>query len=223
MLRAPMDVAAWFDSPWEILAWIGQACFFVRFLIQWVASERAGESLAPSAFWWMSVAGALLLVGYSLHRAEPIFLVGYLVTLAIYLRNLWMAHRGRVALSPLPAAALALLAWVVLVAYGLGDLQTAAAGSRAWLVVGAVAQTLWSSRFLVQWFLSEHAGRSHFPEAFWWISLAGNVGLLAYAAHVGDPVWIAGLCLGPLVQVRNLLILRRAEPTGDALVKDGGI
>ena len=48
MLRAPMDVAAWFDSPWEILAWIGQACFFVRFLVQWIASERAGESVAPA-------------------------------------------------------------------------------------------------------------------------------------------------------------------------------
>ena len=175
MLRAPMDVAAWFDSSWEILAWIGQACFFARFLVQWIASERAGESIAPRAFWWMSVAGALLLIGYSLHRTEPIFLVGYLVTLAIYLRNLWMMHRGRAALSPLPAAALALLAWVVLVAYGLTDLQTAAAGSRAWLVVGAVAQTLWSSRFLVQWIASEKAENSVIPVGFWFLSIAGGL------------------------------------------------
>ena len=218
-----MNVAAWFDTPWEILAWTGQACFFARFLVQWIASERAGESVAPPAFWWMSVAGALLLVGYSLHRGEPIFLVGYLVTLAIYLRNLWIARSGRAALGPVPAAALALLAWVALIGFGLDGLEPGYAGSGAWLAVGAISQTLWSSRFLVQWFLSEHAGRSHFPEAFWWFSLAGNTGLLAYAAHVGDPVWIAGLCLGPLVQVRNLMILRRTEPRSNALVKGRGI
>ena len=35
---------------------------------------------------------AVLLSSYSIYRAEPIFLVGYLVTLGIYLRNLWITR-----------------------------------------------------------------------------------------------------------------------------------
>ena len=77
------------------------------------------------------------------------------------------------------------------------------------LVVGAVGQSVWSSRFVVQWYLSEREGHSHFPQAFWWISLVGNTLLLTYAVRLGDPVWIAGLCLGPVVQIRNLMLIQR--------------
>ena len=79
------------------------------------------------------------------------------------------------------------------------------------LVIGGTGQALWSSRFVVQWMLSEREARSHLPEAFWWISLSGNSLLLSYAIYLRDPVWIAGLALGPVVQVRNLMILYRAR------------
>lgn len=207
-----MNATQWFDTPWEILGWLGIACFFLRFLLQWVASERAQESVTPRAFWWISVAGALLMIVYSLYRAEPIFLVGYLVTLSIYVRNLWISHRPESALGPLLVTGLALLAWLVVVTVGLKHLHPGYGNSIFWLVVGAGGQTLWSSRFVVQWYFSERAAESHFPEAFWWISLAGNGLILAYAVKVGDPVWIVGLLLGPVVQARNLMILYRAAP-----------
>jgi lipid-A-disaccharide synthase-like uncharacterized protein len=48
---------------------------------------------------------------------------------------------------------------------------------------------------------------------FWWLSLAGNALLLAYAVHLRDPIFIAGFVPGPLVQVRNLMLQGRAEST----------
>jgi lipid-A-disaccharide synthase-like uncharacterized protein len=206
-----MNVAQWFDNPIELLGWLGLVCYFTRGLIQWIASERAGDSIAPTAFWWVSVAGAVLLSIYSTHRAEPIFLAGYLVTLGIYLRNLWILRVPGTDLGPLPVTLLAVVAWALVVTVGLNDLKPGYGDSVVWLLVAVFGQMLWSSRFVVQWYLSERAGESHIPEAFWWISLGGNTMMLAYAIRVGDPVWIAGLLLGPIAQVRNLMILSRAR------------
>ena len=198
------------ENLWKILGWLGIACFFTRFLVQWIASERARESVAPPLFWVMSVAGALLMMLYSIHRREPIFLIGYVVTLSVYLRNLWFHYQGSVGLGPITTSLLALLAGVLLVTQGIDDLRPGYGQSMTWLAIGVVGQGTWSSRFIVQWFFTERVGVSHFPEAFWWISLSGNALLLSYAIHVGDPVWIAGLCLGPIVQIRNLMIMHRA-------------
>ncbi len=208
-----MNLAQWFDNPIELLGWLGLACYFSRGLIQWIASERAGDSIAPVAFWWVSVAGAVLLSIYSIHRAEPIFLAGYLVTLGIYLRNLWILRVSASSLGPLPVTLLAVMAWALVVTVGLNDLKPGYGDSLTWLIVAVCGQLLWSSRFVVQWYLSERSGESHIPQAFWWISLGGNMLMLSYAFRVGDPVWIAGLLLGPIAQVRNLMILSRARAT----------
>lgn len=205
-----MSAASWCDSPWELVGWLGLACYFSRFLVQWVASERAGASVTPRVFWWLSVGGALLLMLYSIHRREPIFLIGYLVTLAIYLRNLWISYAPGAPLGTVAVTLLAVLAWILTVTIGLDSVRPGYGDSQFWLAVGVVGQGLWSSRFVVQWYFSERAGESHFPEAFWWVSLAGNALILAYAIKVGDPIWIAGLCLGPVVQVRNLMIIYRS-------------
>ena len=85
--------------------------------------------------------------------------------------------------------------------------------STLWLAVVLSGQALWSSRFVVQWWATERRRESHFPLAFWWLSLAGNSLLLAYALHLADPIYIAGFTVGPFVQVRNLMLnLRRPAP-----------
>jgi lipid-A-disaccharide synthase-like uncharacterized protein len=204
---------SWIADPWQLLGWLGIACFFSRFLVQWLASERAGESIAPRVFWFLSIAGALLLIVYSLKRGEPIFLAGYVVTLFIYLRNVWISDpvtHSRT-LGPVPLMLLALVAWGVLVATSVDELRPGWGDSLVWLAVGAVGQAVWSSRFVVQWYMTERSGHSHFPQAFWWISLLGNGLLLAYAVRVGDPVWVVGLLAGPLVQIRNLMLIHRGS------------
>ncbi len=65
-------------------------------------------------------------------------------------------------------------------------------------------------RFFVQWVVSEKQGRSVIPKAFWYLSLAGGMGLLVYAVHIRDPVFIAGQSVGILVYVRNLWLIVRA-------------
>ncbi len=84
----------WSDSPgWLAFGLIGQAAFFSRFLIQWIASERAGESIIPMAFWYLSLVGSLILLVYAIHRKEAVFLLAYLPNAAVYLRNIHLVRR----------------------------------------------------------------------------------------------------------------------------------
>ena len=80
------------------LTWIGvglagQVCFFSRFLVQWIASERRGRSVVPRAFWYLSIAGGLTLLTYSIWRRDPVFILGQSVGLFVYLRNLVLLRR----------------------------------------------------------------------------------------------------------------------------------
>jgi lipid-A-disaccharide synthase-like uncharacterized protein len=79
----------------EAMIWIavglcGQALFSARFIIQWLASERARRSVVPTAFWYFSLAGSSVLLAYAIHRADPVFIVGQGAGLFIYLRNLYL-------------------------------------------------------------------------------------------------------------------------------------
>lgn len=197
---------------YQVLGWVGNACFFSRFLVQWALSERARRSLTPAVFWRLSLVGTICLGLYSSDQGKYVLLVGYVLNGTIYARNLWMQRRANArTLTPGSAALVALVAIAALVAGALLNLRTDPDASAAWVVCASVGQAIWSSRFVVQWWLSERAGESHFPAAFWWLSLAGNALLLAYALHLGDPIFIAGFVPGPIVQVRNLMLQRRAQ------------
>ncbi|GMU69537.1 MAG: hypothetical protein AMXMBFR37_18690 [Steroidobacteraceae bacterium] len=80
-----------------------------------------------------------------------------------------------------------------------------------WIVIGFIAQGLFSARFLVQWIASERRRRSIVPQAFWYFSVAGGALLLAYAIHRRDPVFIVGQGAGLVVYLRNLQLLRAAN------------
>jgi lipid-A-disaccharide synthase-like uncharacterized protein len=80
---------------WLVVGVIGQCCFFTRFLVQWIASERRRESVIPVYFWYFSVAGGVILLAYSLHRRDPVFILGQSVGLLVYFRNLWLIARRR--------------------------------------------------------------------------------------------------------------------------------
>jgi lipid-A-disaccharide synthase-like uncharacterized protein len=80
---------------WVVLGFVAQAMFFMRFAVQWIASERAGRSVVPTAFWIFSVIGGLLLLIYALQRKDPVFIAGQGLGLFIYLRNLQFIMRGR--------------------------------------------------------------------------------------------------------------------------------
>jgi lipid-A-disaccharide synthase-like uncharacterized protein len=85
----------WSDAPqWIAIGLAGQAAFFSRFLVQWIASERAGQSVVPRSFWYLSLVGSLVLLVYSIHRREPILALGYVPNAVVYLRNLALLRRS---------------------------------------------------------------------------------------------------------------------------------
>jgi lipid-A-disaccharide synthase-like uncharacterized protein len=85
----------WNDSlPWLAVGLVGQGAFFARFLVQWIASERAGESYIPMSFWYLSLVGSLILLVYAIHRAEPVFLLGQLPNAFVYWRNITLIKRS---------------------------------------------------------------------------------------------------------------------------------
>ena len=80
---------------WLIVGFVGQALFSMRFLLQWVQSERAKKSVIPIAFWYFSLAGSLVLLAYAIHRQDPVFILGQGAGIVIYLRNLYLISRER--------------------------------------------------------------------------------------------------------------------------------
>ena len=78
---------------WVVLGFIAQALFSMRFVVQWIASERAGKSIIPTTFWMFSIGGGLLLLVYALYRKDPVFIAGQALGVFIYLRNLHFVLR----------------------------------------------------------------------------------------------------------------------------------
>jgi lipid-A-disaccharide synthase-like uncharacterized protein len=77
---------------WILAGLGGQFLFMARFLVQWVASEKARRSVIPVAFWWLSIAGAVILLAYAIWRRDPVFILGQSLGLVVYGRNLWLIH-----------------------------------------------------------------------------------------------------------------------------------
>jgi lipid-A-disaccharide synthase-like uncharacterized protein len=78
---------------WLVVGLVGQALFAGRFLVQWIASERAGRSIVPGVFWWLSLMGSALLLIYAIARRDPVFVVGQSTGALIYCRNLMLRDR----------------------------------------------------------------------------------------------------------------------------------
>ncbi|AMS41688.1 lipid-A-disaccharide synthase N-terminal domain-containing protein [Aminobacter sp. NyZ550] len=90
---------AQFDG-WILLGFVAQGFFTMRFVVQWLASERAKRSVVPIAFWFFSLGGGALLLIYAIKRQDPVFIAGQGLGLFIYIRNLWLiANERRLAMS----------------------------------------------------------------------------------------------------------------------------
>ena len=80
---------------WAYIGIIAQALFTARFVVQWLASEKAGRSVIPFSFWLLSIGGGVLLLVYALYRRDPVFILGQAFGVLIYLRNLTFVLRER--------------------------------------------------------------------------------------------------------------------------------
>lgn len=79
---------------WLAVGLLGQGLFAVRFLIQWIATERKRKSVIPTVFWQISIVAASLQCATFTQRGEWVFAAGTAATILIYGRNLWFIYRG---------------------------------------------------------------------------------------------------------------------------------
>jgi lipid-A-disaccharide synthase-like uncharacterized protein len=90
-----------FDGPltavdiWVTIGFLGQTLFFMRFLVQWIASEKEGRSIVPEIFWYFSLGGGIILLAYAVYRQDPVFILGQGVGLFVYIRNIMLVWRER--------------------------------------------------------------------------------------------------------------------------------
>ncbi len=81
------------ETIWIGIGFFGQALFFGRWLVQWIASERSAESRVPVSFWYMSLIGGLITLAYAIYRRDPVFISGQALGSVVYVRNLILIHR----------------------------------------------------------------------------------------------------------------------------------
>jgi lipid-A-disaccharide synthase-like uncharacterized protein len=80
---------------WVTVGFLGQALFTARFAVQWIASERQGDSVVPVAFWWLSLLGGTALLSYAIARRDPVIIMGQGMSLFVYTRNLILLRKTR--------------------------------------------------------------------------------------------------------------------------------
>lgn len=81
------------EPVWTVIGFLGQVTFGGRFILQWIVSEYKKKSHVPTAFWFLSLAGSLILLVYSIHRREPVFILGFSINMLIYVRNLHLIFK----------------------------------------------------------------------------------------------------------------------------------
>lgn len=78
-----------------IIGFLGQGLFSMRFIVQWIASEKAGRSVIPFSFWIFSLGGSIFLFLYAVHKKDPVFILGQAPNLFIYSRNIWLINKAK--------------------------------------------------------------------------------------------------------------------------------
>jgi lipid-A-disaccharide synthase-like uncharacterized protein len=88
---------------WKVIGWLGNAVFFSRFFVQWYATEKKKQVVVPTAFWWLSLAGSILLLFYALfYKKDSVFIFAYAFTWIPYIRNLVIHQRHKKAQQVCP-------------------------------------------------------------------------------------------------------------------------
>ena len=83
------------ETVWVIVGFLGQGLFFMRWVVQWLKSEREGASTIPIGFWYLSLVGGVITLAYAIYRRDPVFITGQSVGAVVYLRNLMLIHRQK--------------------------------------------------------------------------------------------------------------------------------
>lgn len=80
---------------WVLVGFIGQLLFGSRFFIQWIVSEKRGESIIPELFWYLSMSGSVILFIYAIYKRDPVFIMGQCSGIFIYTRNIMLIYKKK--------------------------------------------------------------------------------------------------------------------------------
>jgi len=203
-------------SNWIIysVGFLAQLLFSGRLVLQWILSEKSKKVLTPSLFWKLSLIASFLLFVYGYLRDDFAIMLGQALTYFIYIRNLQLQGEWQKAPK--------LLRWfiwifpllLVIYSYNNNTYDMAKLFKNeaipVWLVLlGSIAQIIFTLRFVYQWIYSEKNKESSLPFGFWLLSLIGSIMILIYAIIRRDPVLFVGHIMGSAIYFRNILILRK--------------
>ena len=194
---------------------LAQFFFSARVAIQWIMSERQRRVVTPALYWLFSLVGAVLMIVYGLFRDDFSILLGQTLTYYIYIWNLhtqgyWAQLRPRFLRWLL--ALLPVVVGLLLVHDAETFLQSLFRNEDIplWLLLmGTVGQSIFSLRFVYQWYYSYRMGESVLPIGFWIISLVGSMIIIIYGIIRLDPVLILGQSFGYVAYVRNIMLSLR--------------
>ena len=205
-------------SDWLIysVGFFAQILFSSRLLIQWIQSEKVKKVVTPLLFWQLSLLASFLLFVYGWLRDDFAIMLGQVLTYFIYIRNLqiqgfWKKlHKVfRIFLYVFPLV----IFWYT---YNNNqfDMERVFRNEDipGWLIIlGSVAQVVFTLRFVYQWIYSEKKKESILPLGFWILSTTGSLLIISYAILREDPVLFVGHIFGIIVYIRNILLIKNSE------------
>lgn len=197
---------------------IAQFAFGLRFLVQWLATEKSKQSVTPKLFWQLSLVGNLLLLVHSMVQLHVPMSLLQSQNLVLSWRNLQLTGSKKTAFPLWGVIVLLVGSAASVLAYFAAHeqaIQWLASPSSRFISVavhlfGLVGMVAFGLRFWVQWWQAEHNKEGTLTESFWWISLVGALILTIYFFITQDWVNFLGPFLSLIPYSRNLYFLRRA-------------
>ncbi|NRD24159.1 lipid-A-disaccharide synthase N-terminal domain-containing protein [Winogradskyella litoriviva] len=198
------------------IGFLAQILFSSRLIIQWITSEKQRKVITPKTFWTLSLIASFLLFIYGYLRLDFAIMLGQSLTYFIYIRNLQL--QGQWQKFPKIVQYLLFFTPIFIVIFYFNnnkidvDLLFKNADIPTWLLVlGIVAQVVFTLRFVYQWIHSEKQKESTLPMGFWVLSLIGAGLILTYAIIREDPVLFVGHLFGLIIYARNAYLIRKTK------------
>lgn len=198
------------------IGFLAQILFSSRLLIQWITSEKQRKVITPSTFWTLSLIASFLLFIYGYLRLDFAIMLGQSLTYFIYIRNLQL--QGQWQKFPKLIRYLLFVVPILIVIFYYNnnkidvELLFKNEAIPTWLLVlGIVAQVIFTLRFVYQWIHSERNKASSLPMGFWVLSLIGATMILSYAIIRKDPVLFTGHLFGLIIYARNAYLIRQTN------------
>lgn len=196
------------------IGFFAQILFSSRLLIQWVTSEKQRKVITPKTFWTLSLIASFLLFIYGYLRLDFAIMLGQSLTYFIYIRNLQL--QGQWQKFPKLVQVLLFIVPVLIVVFYYNnnkidiELLFKNEAIPSWLLIlGIVAQVIFTLRFVYQWIHAERHKEPSLPMGFWVLSLIGATLILTYAIIRKDPVLFTGHLFGLIIYARNAYLIRQ--------------